>query len=61
MRIVGTRAFKNGQEVQDLGHKNQHLEFSSTSFLHPTGAQLFSKSVLGACPTDKKDSGHEYV
>lgn len=59
MRVVGAKAFENVQGVQDFGHKISTWGFFM-SFFYPTGAQLFSKSVFGAQPTDK-DKRQEQV
>ena len=60
-RIVGTKAFKDVQRVQDFGHKNHHLEFLPlvSSISQELSCSRNLSSVLSSWV--RSDPGHEHA
>ena len=60
-RIVGTKAFKDVQRVQDFGHKNHHLEFLPlvSSIPQELSCSRNLSSVLSSWV--RSDPGHEHA
>ena len=60
-RIVGTKAFKDVQGVQDFGHKNHHLEFLPLVSSIPQGLNCSQNLFSVLSSWVRSDPGREHV